>query len=89
MTRDEFVATQTADAEQLRKAVLADPTANPALINLAADQVTWGNAYLEALQEGGMLRPDNQAPPIRDNPKVASMMATLASGILVGALGTS
>ncbi len=87
MTRDEFVAAQTTQAESLRTAVLADPTANATLINLAADHDGWVNAYLAALEESGMLRPDDQAPPIRQNPKVASLMATLASGILVGALG--
>ena len=87
MTRDEFVAAQTSAAEELRSKVLADPTANAALINLAADDQTWVNSYLGALEESGMLQPPDQAPPIRANPKVASVMATLASGILVSAVG--
>src|SRR5262249_32902516 len=78
---------QTAEAERLRNAVLNDPTANGALVNLAADHDGWVNAYLAALEESGMLRPEDQAPPIRANPKVMSLMSTLASGILVGALG--
>ncbi|MEX2646227.1 MAG: CARDB domain-containing protein, partial [Gaiellaceae bacterium] len=84
MTRAEFVDVQSREAERLRTAVLADPTANAALVNLAADRDGWTNAYLGALEESGMLRPEDEAPPIRKDPKVVSLMATLASGILVG-----
>ena len=65
MTRDEFVAAQTVVAERLRTAVLEDATANAALVNLAADRDGWVDAYLGALEESGMLRPEGQAPPIR------------------------
>jgi hypothetical protein len=87
LTRDEFVRLQTAEAERLRTAVLADTKANAALVNLAADRNTWVNAYLGALEESGLLRPDAEAPPIRSDEKVVSLMATLASGILVGPAG--
>ncbi|MBI3350329.1 MAG: putative Ig domain-containing protein, partial [Burkholderiales bacterium] len=87
LTRDEFVALQTKEAERLRSAVLADTTANAALVNLAADRDTWVKAYLGALEESGLLRPADQAPPIRTDEKVISLMATLTSGILVGPVG--
>ncbi len=87
MTRAEFVAEQTAEAQSLRSAVIADVTANAALINLASDAEVWVNAYLGALEESGLLRPEDEAPPIRQDEKVMGLLATLASGILVGPVG--
>jgi hypothetical protein len=63
MTRDEFIDKQKVDAESLRTKVLADPTANPALLALAADKDGWSEGFLAALEEAGLLRPDDQAPP--------------------------
>ncbi|HEY7599778.1 MAG TPA: PPC domain-containing protein, partial [Candidatus Limnocylindrales bacterium] len=87
MTRGEFVARQEAEAERLRAAALADPTANAALVNLAADAEAWRLSYLAALEESGLLRPEDVAPPIRRDPKVVSTLAVLASGVLVGPAG--
>ena len=87
MTRDEFVARQTADALALRDKILADNTASIALVNLAADADSWVSSYLAALEDGGLLRPEEQAPPIRTQPKVVSALAILASGVLIGAGG--
>ena len=78
------VRRQGAEAERLRTAILADPKANAALVNLAADAQTWRLAYLAALEESGCCAPDDEAPPIRLNPKVISTLGVLASGILVG-----
>ncbi len=89
MTRAEFVARQTAEAEKLRVAVLADATANAALVNLAADRGAWVASYLGALEESGLLRPEDEAPPIRLDPKVISTMGVLASGVLVGPAGST
>jgi VCBS repeat-containing protein len=88
MTRDEFVAQQTTEAETLRQRVLADPTANPALLNLAADATTWQKGYLGALEQAGLLLPENQAPPIQDDAKVQSLMSVLATGVLYGPAGS-
>jgi subtilase family serine protease len=87
MTRDEFVVRQTADVLAMRTAILADPTASVALINLAADEETWVQSYLAALEEAGLLRPEDEAPPIRTQPKVISTMAVLSTGVLVGPAG--
>ncbi|MCC5624358.1 hypothetical protein [Nostoc sp. CHAB 5715] len=87
MTRAEFVQEQTTSALRLRNAILLDPTASVALTVLAADANTWTNAYLAALEQAGLLRPENQAPPIRENPQVISLMATLATGLLLGPAG--
>jgi hypothetical protein len=87
MTRAEFVARQEADARALREAVLADASASTALLNLAADEDTWVSAYLAALEDGGLLRPEDEAPPIRTQPKVVSVLAVLASGVLIGPAG--
>jgi len=87
LTRDEFIARQTTTALAFRAAILADHTANAALINLAADEGTWVDSYLAALEEAGLLRDDDVAPPIRLDPKVISTLAVLASGVLVGPSG--
>ncbi|GAB1542664.1 hypothetical protein NUACC21_53380 [Scytonema sp. NUACC21] len=87
MTRAEFVAEQKLEALRLRSAILQDKTATPTLTILAADADTWTNAFLAALEQAGLLRPDNVAPPIRENPQVISLMATLATGLLVGPAG--
>ena len=87
MTRDEFVARQTADAEKLRQAVLKDTEATPALQVLASDKAAWTNGYLGALEQAGLLRPVDQAPPVRLDPKVVSLMGTLGMGLLIGPAG--
>ena len=87
MTREEFVARQTQDALAMRDRILADPTASVALVNLAADGEAWLAAYMAALQDGGLLRPVDEAPPIRTQPKVVSLLAILSSGVLIGPAG--
>jgi hypothetical protein len=87
LTRDEFVQRQSADAERLRQAVLNDPTASPGLIALASDHDAWVMGFLAALEQTRLLRPDDTAPPVDEDPKVVSLIATLASGILAGPAG--
>src|SRR5262249_21777422 len=87
LTRQEYVNQQTNFADRLRAAILQDSTATPALSTLAADQTTWEQMYLASLEEGGLLLPDGTAPPIRTDPKIISVMATLATGILAGPAG--
>jgi len=89
LTRDEFVADQSAHAKKLRSAILADTTAPSALATLAADEGQWVSGWLGALEAAGLLRPLDEAPPIRDNPEVLSLNATLATGILLGKGGDS
>ncbi len=89
LTREEFIAQQTTEALKLRTAILADPTATQALVVLAADATQWTSLYLAALEEAGLLRPVDEAPPIREQPLVVSLMATLASGLLVGPAGST
>ncbi|HLF95978.1 MAG TPA: CARDB domain-containing protein, partial [Methylococcaceae bacterium] len=83
LTRDEFVAEQSEHAQKLRSAILADSEAPSGLAVLAADEAQWTAGWLGALESAGLLRPAGEAPPIRDNPKVISLNATLASGILL------
>ncbi|HND51211.1 MAG TPA: putative Ig domain-containing protein, partial [Pirellulaceae bacterium] len=87
LTRDEFVAMHTTEAKRLRTAILADATASTPLKVLAADEPTWVDLYLAALEDAGLLRAADQAPEVRTNPYVASLMATLAAGILAGPAG--
>lgn len=87
LTRDEFIAEQTAYAEQLRLAILADPEAPASLDVLASDASQWVQGWLGALETAGLLRPVDQAPPIRLDPKVISLNATLATGILLSRAG--
>ena len=83
LTRDQFVAEQQAHARQLRNAILADTQAANALVNLAANETQWVEGWLAALEVAGLLRPVDQAPPIRDNALVLSLNSTLATGILL------
>lgn len=89
LTRDEFIADQTKHAKQLRAAILADTEAPASLSALAADEGQWVDGWLGALESAGLLRPLDEAPPIRDNPKVVSLNATLATGILLAKGGDS
>ncbi len=87
LTTDEFVTMQLQEADQLRTAILADPTASTALTTLAADQSTWEDMYLASLEQTGILQPTGTAPPISTEPQVISAVATLATGILAGPAG--
>ena len=88
MTREEFIEYVSEQASQLRNAILADTQASPALLTIAADEATWLDLYLASLEEGGLLRPESELPPIREQDQVVSLMATLASGILIGPAGS-
>ena len=87
LTRDEFVAQQITLADQMRTAILADPTASPALFTLAANQSTWEDMYLASLEQAGTLLPEGTAPPIRTEQQIVSVVATLAEGVLIGPAG--
>ncbi len=88
LTRAEFVAQATQQADVLRTSILADRTAPTALQNLAADQATWENLYLAGLEQAGVLLPDGATPPIGQDPLIMSVMATLATGLLEGPAGS-
>ena len=88
LTRAEFVAQATQQADELRTAILADNTAPTALQNLAADQTTWEDLFLAGLEQAGVLLPDGTTPPISQNPLIMSVMATLATGVLAGPAGS-
>ncbi len=87
MTREEFVAHASQEAETLRQAIIADPEANAALLTLAADPGTWRDLYLASLEEAGLLRPVDDLPPIREHELIMSLMAMLSTGILLGPAG--
>ncbi len=83
LTRAQFVTEQTAYADQMRTAILKDPNAPVALQVLAANQTQWEQGWLAALEAGGVLLPDNTAPPISSEPEVMSLNAMLSTGILL------
>ncbi len=88
MTRDEFVDHAVAEAMRLREAILEDTEAASALLSIAADEATWQQLYLASLEEAGILRPEDETPPARENPRLLSLMATLSAGILIGPAGS-
>src|SRR5262249_11390936 len=88
LSRDEFIAQQTDEALRLRDAIIADPAAPQALVVLAADPSIGTDAYLAALEQAGLLRPEDQAPAVHRDPLVVSFLAALASGILAGPAGS-
>ncbi|MAE65735.1 MAG: hypothetical protein CMJ18_15810, partial [Phycisphaeraceae bacterium] len=84
LTRDEFIAQQTIEALAMRDAILADAEAPLGLMVLAADPDNWVSLYLAALEAAQLLRPLDEAPPIREDPLVVSLMSVIATGLLVG-----
>jgi hypothetical protein len=51
------------------------------------DANAWIQSYFGALEQAGILRPVDSTPPIRTQPVVASLLATLATGVLLGRTG--
>ena len=89
LTRDEFIAQQTAEALKLRDAILADAAASESLVLLASDADAWATLYLAALEDAGILRGVDDLPPLRESASVLSLVAVLSSGILAGPAGES
>ncbi|MCA9137966.1 MAG: hypothetical protein KDB00_14440, partial [Planctomycetales bacterium] len=87
MTRDEYIAFSLNEANVLRTAIINDPNAPAALATLAADETNWTLLFMASLEEAGLLRGEDALPPIRENSKLVSLMATLSSGILAGPAG--
>ncbi len=88
MTRAEFVAYQSKEARDLRTKILTSSIAPGALLALAANEQTWVDLYLAALEDAKLLRPDGETPPIRTQQHIVSLMTTIASGILFGPAGS-
>ena len=88
LTTGEFIARQRLEAEKLRRAIVADMTASPVLRVLAADAGAWGDLYLTALSNSGLLRPEDTPPAARTEPILNSLMSVLAAGILAGPGGS-
>jgi hypothetical protein len=87
LTREEFIAQQTTEALKLRDKILADTVTTSSLLTLqtlAADAEVWTAAYLAALEEGGLLRLVDAVPPVRQDPKIVSLLGVFATGVLVG-----
>ena len=89
MSRDEFVAHSLEQAETIRAAIIDDPDAPAGLVTLAANPTTFGQMFLVALEESGLLLPDGQVPPLATHPQIVSLQATLASGFLAGPAGSN
>jgi large repetitive protein len=87
LTRDEFIAQQQQEALRLRSGILADSSATAALKLLAVDADAWTQSYFSALETAGLLRPVDAVPVIRTRTLVASMLSTLATGVLLGNAG--
>jgi subtilase family serine protease len=66
---------------------IARNRASTALLTLAADSAMWRQLYLAALEDAGVLRPENGVPAARRDPLVVSSLAVLSAGILLGPAG--
>ncbi len=84
MNREEFIAFSLQEAEKIRQGILKDANADPALVNLAANESTWQSLYMTYLSESGRLRAEDAIPPTRRDQELASLIATLAGGVLKG-----
>ncbi|WP_167370367.1 CARDB domain-containing protein [Acinetobacter genomosp. 33YU] len=89
ITRTEFIQDQIQHALKMRDAILKDISANVSLKALAADEMQWIQGWLAAIEDAGLLRPENQAPPIKESIEVLSLTANLATGILLSKTGES
>ncbi|WP_198080418.1 CARDB domain-containing protein, partial [Acinetobacter calcoaceticus] len=89
ITRNEFIQDQIKHALKMRDAILQDTSASTNLKALAADGAQWAQGWLAALEDAGLLRPENQAPAIKESIQVLSLTANLASGILLSKAGES
>ena len=86
---DEFVAYQSQQARELRQAIIDSDDVPGSLLALGlATTNSWVDLYLTGLEQAGILRPQDQLPPVRDRQYIVSATATLASGILFGPAGT-
>ena len=86
MTRDEFVAHATGEAENLRRRS-SRRRCGCGAVDAGGRRDTWRDLFLASLEDGGLLRAEDDPPPIRNQEKIVSLMATLASGILIGPAG--
>ena len=89
ISRAEFIQDQVQHALKMRDAIVADASASMNLKALAADETQWIQGWLAALEEAGLLRPENEAPAIRENINVLSLTANLATGLLLSKAGES
>ncbi|MCB1999602.1 MAG: hypothetical protein KDH91_03880, partial [Rhodoferax sp.] len=87
MTRAEYVAFQSQQIRDLRTAILESDDAPGSLVALAADEQSFVDLYLAALEEAELLRPEGDTPPIRTQQHIVSLMTVIASGILFGPAG--
>ncbi len=89
LTREEFISHSLGEADQLRAGIISSTNAPPTILALAADRAAFGQLYLAALEQAGILLPDGTEPEVRESSHLVSSMATLSSGILAGPAGQS
>ncbi|MCC6235200.1 MAG: putative Ig domain-containing protein, partial [Verrucomicrobiales bacterium] len=82
MSPAEYVAYQTAQAESVRQAILADSEAPQGLRVAAADASAFTSFYLASLTASGQLRAEDLPPAIRSAPQFTGSMALAAAGLL-------
>ncbi|MHC1770058.1 MAG: CARDB domain-containing protein [Verrucomicrobiia bacterium] len=87
VTATEYVDFQTQRALTVRDRILLDPNAPQALKVAAADSATWTELFLASLTDAGLLRPEDQAPEVRTQPKFIGAVAELTAGLLGGDKG--
>src|SRR6185369_9208133 len=88
LTPAEYIAMQRDISEALRQKVLHDANAPQGFLAVAEDANLWDTLYFTNLVESGMLRPEDQPPPLVEQPVLASAQAIIAAGLLGGELGS-
>ena len=88
LSTPQYVEYQTAEANRLRDAILADDDAPAGLRSIAGDRSAFVALYLQALTDIGLLRPED-APPVPDG-RAANTNAffTAVGGLLGGDAGS-
>jgi YD repeat-containing protein len=71
----------------MRLAILNDPAAPSSLTVLTSNATLFGDLYLAALTDAGVLRAEDEPPEIRERPEFISALATINTGLLNGVAG--
>jgi len=87
MTAEEYVTYQRALAAKTRDAIRADASAPAVFVTAAGDPVAWEAAWLAALTDAGLLRPEHEPPRLRDMPEFASLVTTVSAALLASPAG--
>ncbi|MCA9191785.1 MAG: hypothetical protein KDB03_08485 [Planctomycetales bacterium] len=87
MTSQQYIDYQTAEADKLRNAILADSDAPAGLKGIAGDPTTFAELYLQALTDRGLVRSEDVAPRADNHSDNVNVFFAAVGGLLGGQAG--